>query len=343
MKIEDLLRGIKFVMPAVDNNQLITENADLIVFEKDRLWTFNGALMMQYPIETELECGVRAKPLYDILSRIRTGNVRLTIEEEKNGQFFLKGPGKKLKLPIITHESQIPFNEGDLQFEKLPEGFTEGLSLCVHSASKDVTIGVMQGIYVAKNEMLSTDNYRIANYQMKGDVESDFIISRDHAEIILKSVNITDISLDKSWVHFMGINNERVSCRLMNGEYKIKRLKEILDVKEDGQYEFPEGLADLINRAGVFSSQDSAQIWYVRLYREKDQLVVEGKSEDGEYEERLAWQSEFPEGMVLEMEPAFVLKILGITKQFILANGGKFAVFTKGKEFRHLEMVLRGE
>lgn len=341
MKIEELLKGVKYVMPAVDQVQLVAENSDLITFSQDGLRTFDGTLFMFYPIETELDCSVKGKPLGDILSRIGGGNVRLSIEEEKNGQFFLKGPGKKLKLPVIERNMDQFFLDEDLDFQKLPDDFMEGLSLCVYTASKDVTMGVLQGIYVDGNEMFASDNYRIGNYLMKDSIGAKFIIGRNHVEVLLKIGNFTEFSLDKSWIHFRGQNGERVGCRLIEGEYKFEQLRKIMDVKEKGQYEFPDNLGDLIHRAGVFSLQDSSQMWYVKLYREKDQLVVEGISEDGEYEERLAWDSDFPDDISLEMDPNFVLKLLGITKSFVLSDDGKFAVFTKGNEFRHLEMILR--
>ena len=135
MKVEELLKAIKYVMSGVDQSQLSSEGADLITFDDKWIRSYDGALSVSYPLDTGLTCNVPGKLLNDLLVKLGSGNVRLFLED---GQFHLKGANKELRLQELERElDDEVFDLSKLKFNPLPKDFFEGIGLCIFSAVWD--------------------------------------------------------------------------------------------------------------------------------------------------------------------------------------------------------------
>uniref|UniRef100_A0A6M3JVZ2 DNA polymerase n=1 Tax=viral metagenome TaxID=1070528 RepID=A0A6M3JVZ2_9ZZZZ len=338
MKVEELLKGIKYVMPGVDQAQIVSEGADLITFEGQWVRSYDGRLSVSYPLETGLACSVLGKPLYDLLTKLGGGNVRMILEGD---QFQLKGAGKKLTLQVVQRDlDQDVFDLSKASFVPLPKDFTEGVGLCFFSVAKDPTLGPLTGMYIEGKMILASDNFRISHYEMEGEIQGPVILPYECVTYITKMEGISEVAVDApSWIHFRNEDGITLSSRLVSGEYRKDGILKILGVEKEGNYVFPDGLADAVTRAKVVGYEDSYDNPIVLLQREGKQLVVVGQKKGvGEYEERVAWEADFPEDGRMEMNPDFLMKVLKITKSFSVDKAGKFAIFT-GKNFEHLEIT----
>ena len=338
MKVEDLLKGIKYVMPGVDQTQIVSEGADLITFEGQWIRSYDGRLSVSYPLETGLSCSVLGKPLYDLLTKMGGGNVRMILEGD---QFQLRGANKKLTLQIVQRDlEQGIFDLDKVVFTLLPKDFVEGVGLCFFSVAKDPTLGPLTGMYIEGKMILASDNFRISHYEMEGEIQGLIILPYECISYVTKMERVSQVAVDApSWIHFKSEDGITLSSRLVSGEYRKDGILKILGVEKEGKYIFPDGLADAVTRAKVIGYEDSYDNPIVLLRREGKQLVVVGEKKGvGEYEERIDWEGDFPEDGRMEMNPDFLMKVLKITKSFSADKVGKFSIFT-GKNFEHLEIT----
>ena len=338
MRVEELLKGIKHVMPGVDQTQGNSEGADLITFEDQWIRSYDGRLSISYPIVTGLDCSVPGKPLYDLLTKLGSGNVRMMMDDDG---FHLKGANKKLTLRVVERDLEHGiFDLGRVAFSPLPKDFADGVGLCAFSVATDLTLGALTGMYIDGGMILSSDNFRISRYEMEGEVRGPVILPNECVGYVMGMEGISQVAVDvPSWIHFKNEEGVVLSSRLVQGEYRVDGILKILGVERTGSYTFPDGVAEAVARAKVMGHDEGSDAPVISIRREDDQMVVVGKSRNvGEYEERLPWKEGYPESNRMEMHPDFLVKVLKITRDFSTDREGKFATFT-GKNFEHLEIT----
>lgn len=344
MKVEDLSKAIAYVMSGVDQNQLGSEGADLITFDDGWVRSYDGTTSVSYPLDANLSCSVPAKPLYDLLTKLGGGNVRLSSED---GAFHLRGEGKHLSLQETGRElDRDVFDLSSLGFEPLPGDFVEALGLCAFSAARDPSMGVLNGVYVGGSTVMASDNYRIGRYEMDGKIDGEVVIPYECVGSVVKMEGIERVALspegNPAWIHFESADGVVLSVGLKGGDYEVGDLTELLNVERAGNYSFPEGLAEAVGRASVLADDALGYQPFVTLRRSGDQLVLAGeRREVGRYEETMPWDSDVPEDVVMELNPNFLVKILRKTRDFSVSVDGKFAVFSAGR-FEILEMAKQG-
>jgi len=340
MRVEDLLRGIKCVIPGVDQSSALAEGADLVTFEDKWIRSYDGTLSISYPLDTGLVCNVSGQPLYRLLTKLGVGNVRLSVD---GNQFILRGQNKRLRLQIQERELEDSiFDLGSVEFQALPEDFAKGIGLCAFSISKDPVLGILTGMNIAGDTLLSSDNYRISRYRMKEKIEGVAIVPIECVAYLMRMERLSHVAVAAPhWIHFKNEDGTVISSVLIGGEYKEEEILRILGVEKAGSYAFPDGLMEAILRAEVLSGEDSLRKPFISMKREGDQLIVVGEQEAvGEYEERMEWESDFPEGYSLQMNPDFLGRILKVTKNFSLDKNRKFIIFNSEEgAFEHLEMA----
>jgi len=344
MEKKDFLNAVNSILPGVDFGITGSEGSELVTFEKSWLRSFNGAVSASYPLKSGVEGSVNAKYLVNIITKLKDDEI--IIKELDDNKLMFRSGKSTLKLNVMERSSFADFITPPLKdkFQKLPDDFMDGLKLCVFSAGKDGTHGILGGICIEEGFMLSTDNYRVSRYKLgESDLnkKDSFVLpSSSVLEMLKLSDELSGFYFEYPWIHFRGSSGLVISFLLLKGEYPAEKIHNLVDKECEGEFEFPKELAAAVSRAEVLSWESMEMSNFLRLSRKGKYLIVEGKRDMGEYLERIFWKdSNFSEGIFIEVNPDFLRKILAVSRKFCLVSSGNRIVFSSNN-YTHLLLVL---
>lgn len=181
MKIQrdDFKSILNVVKPGLAKKEIL-EQTTHFVFTGEEVFTYNDKICISHPFKTDFSCSVVADDLIRILNGMKSEELEIFC---KDNQLQIKG-GKERGGLVSYPEGQINALVSSLgikdllkkRWSFLPKGFSKGLSLCIFSASKDITHGVLSGILVRDDSIISMDDLRISRYTLDESVPNAFII-----------------------------------------------------------------------------------------------------------------------------------------------------------------------
>lgn len=340
MKTKEFVDVLKKVLPGVDDKQALLEGANSFLFDGDWVKTFNDNISVSYPYKTDLKCLVRASEFYKILSKIDSETVKMVQLEDNKIQVMA---GKtSLKMNAFSDVSQISSLVDNLSLEKiewmkLPAEFLEGLRFCAHFAAHSSVYPNLLGISVAKDGLISTDNFRAAWFHIKVKTKDPFTIPIGAVMDILSGCTPTEFSVGEAWIHFRDKDGLCFSVRKMAIDFPREAIKKLLGA--DGLYEgkkhiFPEEIKASLDRAAVLSSVDSNGSEFVEVFLDKKgSLIVSGKREFGEIQEKISKSDKwtFPEGAILSLNPKLFASLLSVSNDFYMSENKRYLAIRAGE------------
>jgi DNA polymerase III sliding clamp (beta) subunit (PCNA family) len=349
----ELLKAATATIIGVDKSGSPT-GMDFLIFDKDWMRSFNDTLSISYQIQTGVEGAVKAHEFVKVLEKMEGETIKMTSEE---GKILIKDSKTTLKMTkmekdILKHlrEQLISLNTNDLKWKPIPDGFSEGLEICLFSAGTEPELGQMAGVAFKGESIMTTDRFRITIATMKSPITSDFILPTETVGSLvqfgdeLKKISVTD-----SWIHFKDKGGLIISVRRLLGEYPYDKMTEIFEknFKKGNKiktYTLPKGIERSIERTEVLAgSEKGGGMDLISLKRVGKNLIVRGKKEIGEVEDKIEWKDgkDFPEELELKLSPEFLEKIVKISKTFQLGPNNTTVLF-KGENFKHLMVAEIG-
>lgn len=223
----------------------VLENVHIVKLDnnKIRLEAFNGITILQYDLIAESVEGeeilFNANYLLSIVSRLN-GIIQFDNGNIKSGKC-------KFKIPYVNEEyPTLEYNYNDDFIEIETKDFINAIAKTINTTS-NAGNGVLSGIYINKNEMVSTDSNRLTLIKLNKELSS-FILPKELCENITKLFESENIKLyisDKQII----IKNDNIAIANASVIGNYPKYEAILP--KDFNYEIKLKKSDLANSLNV--------------------------------------------------------------------------------------------
>lgn len=257
-KFQAMLASVK---PGLAKREIF-EQATHFIFTGQHLMTYNDSVCISYPFESDFQCSVKAEDLYKTLNKIVADAVQISSAETK---MSIKSTRTSLNLSTVVDEDHKVADlamklqkstEGE-EWNPLPDNFIEGVSLCVFSASTDLTAGVLTGVLVQGDDIFTSDRHRASWFKLSHAI-NDVMIMRAKDALELIKFPLVKYQAHDNWLHFRTEEGVMFSVRSVLGEFRdIKWLFEETEKAEaDAFFKLPDDLKDTLEIAIVMAEDE---------------------------------------------------------------------------------------
>ena len=332
----DILTAVK---PGLANKEILEQSTSFI-FAAGKVLTYNDEVSVQHPLpdSLRLEGAVAAKELFALLNKLPDEEIDL---ETTENELVVKGKKTKagIRLQVATTVEETLRVLGDPQdWIPLPEKFLEAIGFCLFSTGRDMTKPMLTCVCVDGGDVVSSDDRRITRFMFPAESSIQMMLIPATSAKALQAYPVTEYALTKGWLHFRTEDDVVFSCRGVEGQYPVDKIITILDRADGESVKLPTGLAETLERAGVFST-GASKIDVgnrVKLSLTEGQLVVRGESEAGWLEEINRVRYKGPD-IEFEVSADFLQAILAHSGDMVVGeNLLKFA----GDDFVHVVSVM---
>jgi DNA polymerase III sliding clamp (beta) subunit (PCNA family) len=334
MKTSDLKTAISTVKPALSKSAII-EQTDHFIFDTKFLYGVNDKFCIRVPFVTENKFTVPGEEFFQVIFGISEEDLDFTI---KDNQLDLKSGGTKAGIKIFDEIKVQDIIDSAFEYKKwakLPEGFIDAISLCLFSASKDATRGMLNSIFIDKDCVVSSDDFRISKYKLPSSIKTTFLLPIISASELIH-LSMDKISLNDSWALFEAQETATVfSSRVFNNDYP--EVDKFFDVKGTN-IEFPSTMKEIIDSVSYFAEGDIDLDKKVKISVDKDKIVCRGEKEKGWIEKTMPFKFK---GKPFEFQtnPIFFSQMIS---KSLTVTIGKEAILFEMDNFKHV-MSLPGE
>lgn len=351
MKIEKekLLKILAAAKPGLAKKEFI-EQACHFIFTGNEIATFNDQICIIYPFKSDFKFSVQGEEFYKTIESINEEMLEIALDGEtvlvnaKKTQAGLSTiVGEKEKV-----EDRIEFLKKTVSAKKfwknLPKGFKEGVSLCMFSAMKDLTMKTKCCVAIKENLIVSLDKFRASKYILEEEMEGEplFIPAKDCYDLV--RYEIVKYGRSEGWAHFSTKDGVVFNCKTMEGEYPWKTIEEIFEPPEFGELEIPKEMQPILQAASVFASDTAEMSKLVEITIDKKKITCKSEKERGWMIKQLDIENKEGVTANLEINCVFFNQILNNSTRFYMIKDSKYpdkAAF-KSKNFTHL-IALRTE
>jgi hypothetical protein len=329
MKKQDLLNVLERVKPGLAQKDMI-EQATSFAFMGNRVVTFNDEISISHQItDLDITGAIKAEELYKFLSKIKTDDIDLTIQDN---EMLIKSGKAKVGLTIQS-EINLPLSElGEVgNWKKIPEDFFSTLEIVRFCCSKDMSRPKLTCINVRKDGLMeSCDNFRAIRFQMKTKCPYSFLLPASSASVLLGYPS-TLIATSPGWVHFADQDKTIVfSCRIYSEEYNDLEANFVLP--KSIPFTFPAESLEILERAQIFAKGDIFLDQQVDVSAEGRRLFFRVKKAGSWFEEWAKIDTTPP--FATSVHPQFLRDILKLTRVCEIVPGQKMK-FT-GENWEHV-------
>lgn len=301
-----------------------------IVFKKNYAFSYNDEVSVSHPIKTDIVGAVPGKELYQLISKVSSEEVELTI---KDNELFVKGSRAKAGLRLEA-EISIPLDELGTpdKWIELPENFCEAISFCIPTCCRDLTFPALVCVNITSEYAESCDNYRVSRFEFleasKAFKKPILVPARNLKSIV--DIEPVEFASTDGWVHFKNGEGVVVSSRVYQDEFPD--VEGFLKVKGK-KTSLPKKLNEVLDRANVLSDGER-----ITIDIEGDSLTVKAQGKAGWFEEKV----KTTEGVDCEFDitPEFLKSVLKLDAEMIV---GKTMLAFKGEGFIHSVLLLSQE
>jgi hypothetical protein len=279
----NLLKALDLVEPGLASKELI-EQSTSFAFHNGHVATYNAELSIRHPLPelNGLTGAVNADELHRLVDKIDRDYVDLKIE---GGELILETGHKTshIKAGFTLHqEITLPLDEiqGQRDWQPLPEGFLEAITIAMASTSRDTSMPILTCIHVTEKMLESSDNLRATRVFLDAIPRAPFLLNGSSTRKIIQ-YPLAKIDVSEGWLHFLTTEGTTVSLRVFNGEYP--NMTPIMKV-EGQSLVFPERIIPILARAQVFALARTSVPNIVTLQAHPGDADVRIKMESGSLE-----------------------------------------------------------
>lgn len=330
-----LLSALQLVQPGIAPKEVV-QQSNCFVFTNDQVFTYNDEIAISHPFTTDINGAVLASELMGLLNK--TNQEELNITQTDAG---LSVTGAKFKASIkIASEITLPIDEISETgvFSGLPEDFTAALEFCLFSCSRDMTKPAVTCVHATEDRLESSDNFRITVRYFDENIYfvDPILIPFDAAKVLVK-FNVVEYASNKGWLHFKTKEGTIFSCRTYEN-ITFPDVSRFTEMKGE-LVTLPNDLADVLLRAGVFSTTKFHTDDRVTIIIEEGRLVVKAKGDAGWFEEfcRIKYKGRQKK---FEVHPEFLSYIFELCKTMEIGDD-RLRFDGRDEEFVHVVSLLK--
>lgn len=333
---EDILKAFEVtkVGAAVNHPIAQMENA---MFTGEDLITYNDQICVLCPFETDFDASVNFKDLKNIISKIPEDEIEITKE---GNELRITSKSTNAGLPLTLEDEisenistiydQLPHEENDLEWQKLPEEFMKGALLCIPAASNDQSLGTLTCLYANNQDLFCSDNQRVSWYQLKKSLNSEFFIKASTVRE-LSHFEFDEFCVAESWIHFQTENKTIFSTRMIKGK-SIEVFKKLFtDFKGGAVVELPENMKEAVDSASVMSEDDQQRDMDIKF--NKGELICSTRSARGWIERKMKMQYKSNEPLEFRISASYLQQILHLPLKMTVGDNKSLFQY---ENFKHI-------
>jgi len=278
---EEFLKQLESVMPGLSPKEII-EQSSCFVFMDGMVHTYNDEISCSQSSLLKVEGAVPAIPFISILRKLEEDELDIRANEE-NSQLLVKGKHRRAGIRIDS-KVLLPIEEVDKpkKWKPLPADFADAVAITQPCAGSNEAQFNMTCIHLTPDWIEACNNHQVTRYRIKMDISKSTLIRKESLKHVL-SLDMTEFSETKHWIHFRNPTGLVLSCRYFLEEYPSDDITEVLKVK-GSKLVLPKGLREAIEKAEVFSSENvEANDVSVRIQSGK--LRIKGQGVSGWFSE----------------------------------------------------------
>lgn len=329
IKTKELQEKLLKLMPGLSGRSPI-KDIKHFAFLGSEIVTYNDQVCIGIPFKSDFSCSIPSDELISILSGIEEDEIEIIAEKEV---IRFNSPSTKAKISILKESQLLKMIQSldipEEGWKSISKDFIEGVSLSAFSTSKDMTMGALNCVCVQDDQILSSDTFRISNYQMKEKMDSFLIPS-----IVIKDLiryPITKYCIDNSWIHFEDENGLIFSSRILLTTYP-----DILNYLnlEGITIEIPDKLKDILPHIDIFTKDEFEIDKKIKIKINNNELWCEASNQSGQVQKKIDIDYRGEEITFL-INPIFLSQILEKSTTIKISPDRKKALFLSEK-FKHL-------
>jgi DNA polymerase III sliding clamp (beta) subunit (PCNA family) len=246
----EILQAIKPGLAIKD----IVESMTNFYFSGTTVVTYNDKISISYPFVTDFQGFVRADTLYNLIAKLPHTAFKL---KQDDNSIKLISKGVNVTLPSIedsevTDRITLINNEiENVKWKKVPENFSESISICSFAASKSETESTISCVYVDTDKCVATDSKRIAFAKLSDSMKPMFIKASEVKHLV--KIDPIYYGLSKGWLFFKNKIGSIFSMRKIEGDFPA--WEKLFDF-EGKTIELPKNILQGIDLATVFTQID---------------------------------------------------------------------------------------
>ena len=314
----ELIAALSVVAPGIMTRKSLVEQYSSFIFFKDSVMTFNEKVAVKYPIETGLEFLVGSKEFFSALSSFSSEEIEMTLVEGKVG---VKGKGERFEMPVSIDTEHINTVRGifeteeKVKWKKIPEGFSEGLSLCLFSISDSFTFHNLACACINEKGITTSDNIRVSFFKLSG-FDRQFLLPKSSAEDIIK-FPVVEYYLTDSWAFFKTKDGVVIGLQTVLGDYPDT--SSVFDISGDS-IALPDELKKVVSEITVFSNSERPEEQKIEISIGNRIVTCRDEGKGGWFEKDIPSKSRLNKRISFKINPSFLLSILNKTNTMILSD-----------------------
>jgi len=352
MKIKDrkgFLSILSRCLPGISvGEDFLIEGADSFLFDGRRVYSYNDYIFASVPFNFEdLEKGevisVKARKFYDFLNSLKSDEFEM-IKRKESVQVVSGNSRANFNLTEqSTFSSILSLMSEEKEWKELPGNFLEGLSACIIPNN----LTEMKGVFVSKDEMLSTDRKRICVWKLEKEM-SEFMIPDDSAKELVKMEGLKEYAEDEGWIHFRTGFETYFSIRKMSTDFfpldKVKNIiKDVEKTEEDLENEWGKEFLETLKRCMIFTGD----VYDPVLFKIRRGFVqVKSSASFGNFSEKMEFEKPFESEVNLDLwfYPSMLISGFRNALRFYLKPKGAVTIIVfYSDEYRLIMSSLRKE
>jgi hypothetical protein len=320
----------------------IFDQANRIAFVGGKVVAFDDAVAIFHPQPggLEFEGSVDGARLVELLSRIKTETIKVTVEDTR---LRIKAGRSDVKFDVLP--VQLPIDSVDMTgdavdlvvTDKGGVPFVDQLRWVSPSCARDTSRPALTCVMIEGGIMQATDSFRASRVQCADEALPRLMLPLSQVQVLVKDdYKIRRVALSEGgeWARFECEDDVTLCCRSMSG--KFPSIDEVF-VVQGKEIKLTGTIDDAMDRAHVFSKRENAADEEVKLTMRRNQVVVSAHCDGGSFEEIVQCEGAV-EGIEFTIHPKLLAAALRSNTSCVV---GTNRVLFSGKDWQHI-VALKG-
>lgn len=306
------------------------EGLHTITFDGNWAKTYNNFISVAFPIKSGIKGAV---PFDKLLNFVKLAGEDLEISIKDDKFFITDGKGRLKHAFVESKVNEYAMKNlvlEEAKWKPLPASFIPTVRTCSFSSAADKSQGVLYGLYINGDEVMTTDRFRATLCHLDKPMNlSGTVLDMDAVKNFVQVaafMPFTHYAFSGGFFHLKTKEEAMFSSRALIGNFPCDVVRKVFTKELNKKYTLPEKLGTLLETAsimaggsGVETNKAAAKLQFVDLYRKGNKLVAKGETVLGESEQEMDLgkaAADFPSGFVISVTPQFLEDVLHFTNAF---------------------------
>lgn len=330
---DTVLKALTAVKPGIAKEEFISQATNFI-FTGDSVASYNDYVCVTYPLNTNISCMVDSDRFYKFVKGLPDEPIQFKLSENQlsvNTKSVRSAINVVMESDIVSYIDKLSDEMKDVLWKKVPDDFIKGISMCLFSVAKDVSIN-LANILVKETYIYTSDTMRVSRYTLNKQIIRDDILIPYTVAVNLIKYELTECCVSENWIHFKTKDNAIFSFRKVISSFpdcsKFFNLKgKKISLNAD--------LSKVVKNVSIFTDKTIEMDKTIHLRFEKNKLTCRAEDSVG-WEEQDVSINYDGEKFDLDVHPTFLYQALDKAVDIII--GDTKAMLSTNK-FDHVMML----